>query len=300
MEKICENRSEILSRFLKIMILGITGCVIFVSCKEEPKPVPLGGVAYQLYARTANYLWADNIKGEVKMLPSLKGGLVPMIVYNASKKTDSIRVNEYVLGFTTCNLSLEEIYRNDSYYKEVFESDMYDALWQAPYMWLNFDPNNQYAEEDDVTIKNNLLKYLNDYSESLKNLTKGDITRVDYRLNPMTSFNITCSKRIGGIEAGKSVNSLFKIHGYPSWQHFVITTSKKVVFKDIFDISLDKYMSFKPLAPVGLYLMFNDEAEVEETADVTFTIELGLERGRKIYSTTAPITLTGRSAKSGV
>lgn len=274
----------------RIMILLLI-VVSAVSCKQDEIGV-VDNISFHLINREANYLFADNIKyNQVKFEANGKVSLGWERLQ--LREMDTIRVSDYILGFSTCNVSLDSIATEMPYIKERYNSPTYNSIYQSPYMMLA--AGHKMANDADETLEMMLQVLLMKLSTQNMKLserkTRTFVKRVDYRTTPLTGIKITCSDTFNGVLAGQSLNNFFEVNGYPHYHEFVITHRKDVVGSGITNISIAKYLALSPMAPAAMYLNVKKGVEVDAHKKVQFTIKLELDNGRTIEATTQPIVL---------
>ena len=271
------------------LILFILITLSFITCKKDPNVDFKEGVNFTLHARKANYIWADNLRSEIITIKSVSGPS-----YSVLKKNSSVKLSEYMLGFSTCNVDVKDIPHPE--YQQNFESDNYNPLYASPYMVLSQDPLSTMEDDADPEIKNRLKEYLTgkNKASSLKSqaLIEARIEHIDYRTTPLKNIKITCSQDLFGIKAGEALTDYFVVQGYPIYHDFIITSNKQLVSGKTTDISLSQYLSYQPMAPAAMYMQFKKGVSIPANLTVEFTVELELEGGKTISATTKSITLT--------
>lgn len=274
---------------IKILFFVICTIVCLTGCKFGDQTDYKESAAFMYFARKANFMWADNIREEIVILNGKSGRIIKPL-----KNGSEVKSSEYILGFSTCNKDVSDIPSPE--FQKTFLSDNYDPLYQSPHMVLSKIEDSM-ADEADPIIENIIKQYLNsEYSRSSDNIN-GSLTRaflvcIDYRLTPINNIKITSSKDIFGIKAGEVLNDYFVIDGYQQYHQFIITSDKRLIANRVTDISIEKYLSYKPLAPAAIYFKFKDGMNVQSNVTAEFTIELELEDKQTISATTKPVTLT--------
>ncbi len=255
-----------------------------VSCQKNEYDI-IDNVAFRMISREANYIFADNIKyNQVKL--EANGKTLLGWERLQLREMDTVRVSDYILGFSTCNVSLDSIATEFPYIKQIYNSPTYNSISQSPYMWLA--AGSKMANESDEVFERMLEVYLMKLSTRK---TRTVLCRVDYRTTPLSGITITCSDTFNGVPAGKSLNDFFEVNGYPHYHEFVITHRKDIVGSGITNISIAKYLDLSPMAPAAMYLNVKKGVVVDSHKKVQFTIKLELDNGRTIEATTLPIVL---------
>lgn len=192
-----------------------------------------------------------------------------------------VKVNlaKYVLNINTSNIEKEEFLKSD--YSKKFKGEELNL----PFYTYLF----QYKKDkSDPIIEENLKKFYESRTKSSV-LTRAYEVDVNYRLTPIKRLIIKCNHEINGIKPGESVNELFKIESYAL--SCIITHYKKIIAKDISDISIDKYLSYSPMAPVELRLRFNDNVKISKPMNVSFEVIIETFKGDIIETISQPVDL---------
>lgn len=132
---------------LSLFLMIITGCT-----KNEFDNS--GNASYLYCARECKYGWAFHVQAEVVSGAGITGNS-----YTFLPSSSSVKVSKYVLGFTTCNVGLDEI--TNSYisdYKDKVLSGKTDLLNSSPYQVLAYK-NNPMTSMPDPIIENRLKTY---------------------------------------------------------------------------------------------------------------------------------------------
>lgn len=280
-------------RILWHAVVFLVIAVSLLSCNKVE--LNQSGIDFKLIRREANHVWADNLKATV-VTAEIDGKVYSGFQKDPLKKSDSVRVQEYTLGFSTCNVDLDSISAVYPDIKVKYNLPFYNPLYESPYMLLSQRVENRMAEEPDVEFERKLVLMLNYKSASDKQTkikqTRAMICLVDYRITPLRGLTITCSDDLCGIPAGMSLNNLFEVFSYPIYHNFIITESKGIIESGITNISIAKYLAFRPMVPAAMYLKVKQGVTIDKPKTVQFTINLELDEGRMISATAKNITLT--------
>lgn len=274
---------------MKVKIILIALMVITVlGCKKTPDNIIGGGFGFHFFSRKCNFMWADNIRGEIKKI-----GNHSAVDESPLKANSKVKYTEFILGISTCNVDIDSI--NIPNYQKKFLSENLNPLFESPYMVLSKSLSPM-ADNADPAIENKIKQFLatkyNTRSNLSSSLPKVNLEQVDYRTTPLKNIKITCSKDIFGIKAGEILNDYFVIHGYPLYHYFIVSSNKNLVSGKITNISLSRYLSYKPMAPAAMYMQFRKGLSIPANLTAEFTIELQLEGDKTISAKTKPISLT--------
>ena len=267
------------------IVLFILMTITLISCKKEPIE-PKEKIGFFLFARQSDFVWVDNIRGEI-----IKADDVSAIYRSPLKTNSNVKYVEFILGISTCNVDIDEITIPN--YQQAFSSDNYNPLSNAPYMALS-KSSTPMANAADPTIESEIKQYLAtkyNGSDVVSSLPKAVLEHIDYRITPLKNIKITCSKDLFGVKAGDILNEYFVIAGYPSYHDFIISSNKQLVSGKTTDISLSQYLSYQPMAPAGMYMQIKKGVSIPASITAEFTVELELEGDKTISATTKPITL---------
>ena len=267
-----------------VLALAISAC----SHKEDNDFIE--GTSYILTARKCNYAWAFN--AYIKKFSDEWGNYTRISPF---QKDTMIKTSDFVLGFTTCNVDIKDMkkhpYRGDyqEEYKKYGENMFIDY---PPFNALSYMTENM-ADEKDPVIETRLRQQL----ESSKTRTVSSdlpttvLIRVDYRLTWLKDIKITCSAEIAGRAAGQSLTDLFVVQGYYEHHDFIVTSNKNVITDKtrIKGISLQQYLSYKPMAPAEIFLRFKEGVNVSAPVTAQFTVELITGEDKSIKTTAAAV-----------
>ena len=269
--------------FLSTLLLVLLG---FSSCKHDEPREGLWGLAYEYVNRTAEYMWADNLKA-TKEFFNEGDKVIEQYEYTELRNDTSIRLTDYALYINTCNVG---------YDKTDIEPDRYKHEDFSPYRYkvfrLLFD---KYAAEPDPIIENQLRQHYEKDKISLRN--GGDLylafRMINYRTTPIKSINVYFSEDLLMVKKGETLNhllntSLYVRESYP----FIITASKKVIWPKEKFFTLSKYLTYNPMAPSELILRFREGVKLTEPITGKFTVTMEPVSGKLITATTKTITLT--------
>lgn len=270
---------------LKIVLFTLM-TVAILGCKKEPI-VPQETIRFFLFSRQSQFMWADNIRGEI-----LKANDVSAVYKSPLKANSTVKQAEFILGVSTCNVGINEITIPN--YQQAFLSESFNPLSNSPYMALS-KSSSPMADTADPAIENKIKQFLTTKytgSEVIPSSVKAVLEHIDYRTTPLKNIKITCSKELFGITAGETLNDYFVVQGYPEYHDFIISSNKQLVSGKTTDISLSQYLSYQPMAPAGMYMQFKKGVSIPANLTVEFTVKLELESDKTISATTKPITLT--------
>lgn len=275
-------------RIVKAFLTALTGVLCLASCQKVDEE-GLSGIGFDLLAREARFVWADNIRGfEVTFQDpdSTKGfNTVPL------PTNSSVKLSEYILFFNTCNVDVSDIkYPDGRSYETYFMSENYHPLTSAPYMELRFMLPNALTDATDPVIEKNIKQYLKT-KHAAKRASRFNMEFVDYRTTPLKNIKVTCNQDLFGVKAGESLNNFLVVSGFPLYHDFIITSGKNLVTGKTTDISLSQYISYRPMAPAAMSLMLRRGLSIPEKVTAQFTVELTLEGDSVISATTKPVTL---------
>jgi len=274
--------------FLALLLLILT------SCGKNEINEDFEDVMCIFHPRKCDYLWAFNIS---KKDTTLYGYKYTESTYVSSEQ--SVNINDYALEFTTCNVDMDAIEFNDGKsYKEVYESGYEEVLFKIPAYEALWNKGNHLQDASDKIIESKLSAFLVNKNTKANSTSYpyADLCHIDYRTTPIKDIKIVASADINEIKAGESLNSLFVVDGYPKNHRFIITSTKELITDNdkITNISIDKYLYYRPMAPAALTFKFRDDVDVKAPTKITFTIELATLDGKLIKSETPLVTLTPR------
>ena len=225
----------------------------------------------------------DNAKSEVVKVKNISG-----YVRNPLKEGAIVKISQYMLALNTCNIDVPDF---PAEYQEYFNSERYNPLNFCPFMGLAITHRNYKNDERDRAIESKIQQHLiRNNPNTLFAEPQAIQAYVDYRTEPITGLEITCSEPIFGIEVGKSLNDYFEIVGYPEYHNFIVTVNKQLVTAKTQDISISQYLSYNPLAPSGIYFQIK-KGSIDGRITAKFTINLEINGTKKISATTNLITL---------
>lgn len=275
-------------RIVKVFLTALTGILCMTSCiKIDPGRI-VEEVHFEYLGRTAQFVWADNIRGEEKAAPTPNTTYIDM---TPLLNDAPVKLSEYVLGFSTCNVGISDVQSILPYYADNFNSSNYNPLVLAPFMAIQQWENNL-ADAKDPVIESKLDECFNTKDEGRSTpLSRAYIDYLDYRVTQLLNLKVSCNKDMFGVKAGESLNSYFVVESYPQERHFIITSNKDVITDNIRNISLAKYLAYKPMVPAGMYMMLKKGVTIPAAETVEFTVELTLEGDSTISATTKPVTL---------
>lgn len=253
------------------------------ACSKKGEVDTRESITINYNARKCNYAWADNVKSELVVVQNVSAYL-----RNPLKKGEKVKISEYTLALNTCDIDISDF---PTEYQEYFNSDRYNPLYLCPFMEIARIQKNYKNDQKDVTIENKIHQFLIRNNPNLSfSKPQARQAYVDYRTEPITGLEITCSEPIFGVEAGKSLNDYFEIVGYPQYHNFIVTTNKQLVTAKIQDISISQYLSYAPLAPSGIYFQIK-KGSINDKITAKFTINLEINGTKKISATTNTIIL---------
>lgn len=258
--------------------------ICLFSCKEKSEN-RLSGLAYEFFARSSNYLWADNLssKTEVVEINNTKGEYTS---YNALKPNSAIPLASYRLYINTSNVDYDQTELKPSQYQ--------DPLF-SPFMAPNFRVlNGRFAENADPMIEAQLRQHYEGSKSHLRSATMPMLALklIDYRTTPITNIKVGFSEDFMGNKAGQPLNHLFDVDIRASQDNsFIITQSKKVMWLKDKSISLQAYMDFTPLAPVELFLKLKSNVKLPERVSGNFTVTMETKTGEVLSASARPIEL---------
>ena len=85
------------------IVLFILMTITLISCKKEPIE-PKEKISFFLFARQSDFVWVDNIRGEI-----IKADDVSAIYRSPLKTNSNVKYVEFILGISTCNVDIDEI-----------------------------------------------------------------------------------------------------------------------------------------------------------------------------------------------
>ena len=261
--------------------------LIFI-CACEPKVtfdyterthyIPIG--------RKCKYAWAFNAYNE-KLVDRWGDNYTLMQPY---KKDTAIRVNDYILGFSTCNVDIKDL-KGISYLKSLERLGDELLMHEPPFYFLSYEKDNM-ADPPDPVIEARLKQQLeNPRTRVAHGMPAADLVKVDYRLTWLKDIKITCSERIAGRAPSQSLSDLFVVDSYHQDHYFIVTSNKNVItdHQKIAGISLSQYLSYKPMAPAEIFLRFKEGVNVSAPVTAQFTVELITGEDKSIKTTAAAV-----------
>ena len=165
---------------------------------------------------------------------------------------------------------------------------------------LTRDYDAKYAGEDkDPTLSMQLGEYI-------ERLASRDTTLISvfhyyppngefhYRTEEMTGLTITADKELFGRPAGSILNDYFElfstIGSYKVPIQFFFTADKELITKSVEKMSIEEFLTYRPMAPAIMYLKFN-ETPPEVPIDVRLTVTMTVRGKEPLTKTTGIITL---------
>ncbi len=176
-------------------------------------------------------------------------------------------------------------------YKEAYDSGDEEILFRIPVYEALWYRDNPMQDASDKIIEAKLSAYLNN-----RKTTRMYLQHIDYRTTPIKDIKITASADINDVKAGESLNKQFLVDGYPRYHNFIITSNKDLITdpKKISDITIDRYLYYRPMAPAAMTFRFVDGFDVKAPVETTFTVEITTFDGHVLKSETPLVTLTPR------
>lgn len=258
---------------------------LFVSCKEREDRRPLSGTSFDYIARSAKMMWAENALREVKTEINgvkLPKGSPPIVLNNRIETNGSLRIPSYRLYITTCNVEQDSFLgpgEIDNKTFDVLEFPIYDLL------------GRDFAEAPDFIIEAQLKQRFEERGATTRVAAplRVNLILIDYRTTPIRDMSIHFSEDFMGINAGSSLNHLMLIESI--YRRFIITGSKQVISASG-EMSIDKFLSFSPMAPVDMFLRFKSDVKPSQPVSGYFTITMETLEGEVLTAKTRPVTLT--------
>jgi hypothetical protein len=129
-------------------------------------------------------------------------------------------------------------------------------------------------------------------NKSLKSasLDYTNLVRVEYRKGEVKSLKIASTATIFDIEAGKSLNNKIEIFGTPVYHSFLFTHDKQLIGSVERGWSIDKYLSYRPIASADIYFRFTSTPP-EAPLETRFIVEMEMEGGTILRDTTDVVNL---------
>ncbi|WP_031540346.1 MULTISPECIES: hypothetical protein [unclassified Bacteroides] len=261
----------------------------FVSCKkeEEERNIWYEETSFVFHSRECKYMWAFNVSKTEK---PYYGITTIERKYIGSKQ--SVSVQNYTLEFTTCNVGMDAIVYDNFNYKEAYDSGDEEILFRIPVYRALWHRDNPMQDAPDKIIEAKLSAYFNK-----QKTTRMWIECVDYRTTPIKDIKITASADINDVKAGESLNKQFLVDGYPMYHDFIITSNKDLITdpKKISDITIDRYLYNRPMAPADMRFRFVDDFDIKAPVETAFTVEITTLDGHVLKSETPLVILTPRA-----
>lgn len=276
-------------KLIKLCLSAIILGAIMSSCYKEENDMS-ENIFFHYLARKVQFVWADNIRGEKISVENKSGVVMSPLAHNSA-----VKLSEYILGFSTCNVGINDIQSQCPGYEQMFLSDNYDPQYISPYMVLSLS-SNAMADAADPVIENKIkqfhaAKYSIGSTKRASALSRAICEAIDYRITALKNIKVSCSKEIFGVKAGESLNDFFVIEGYPPFLDFIISSNKNLISGKTKDISLAQYLSYRPMAPAAMYMKLKKGVAIPANLTVEFTVELELENDAVISATTKTVTL---------
>ena len=263
----------------KLFLILMLCVSALTSCRTEDTHEFIEGSLYIFSARKCNYVFLHNVKDEYRV-----SGDYTYRSESYMEKGETVSIDNYVLEFSTCNVGMDMIMSSlQEHYPTMYESYMAgreDSLKEPLGEYVS------YYDDADKEIENKLHVYF--YGK-----TRTILKNISYRTTPIKDLKITSSVKIGNVEAGEALNNLLEVAGYSGRNYFIITANKDLITeKDrIYNIGIDQYLSYHPMAPAGMKLKFRDGVKIDEPVDACFQIELTTDDGRVLKAESRHITL---------
>lgn len=286
--------SKIIFAVSTIILLALTAGLVSCNGSEKPDHRLTDKVRYSFIARSAKYMWANNVL--VEWQTDENGYARPKC--RDVEPSEELTLSQYLLFVSTCNVSAESIGESADHFFPYY-SPLHRILGEMD------------AEEGDRLIKNQLEKHYNDdHAPGPRALSGGDIVsalppiQMEYRTTPIRRLSVSFSADLGGIKAGNPLdrylsvdfthllfafpgNSGFDIAAYT----FIVAADEKVYWPEQQSMTLEEYMSYSPMAPTELFLKFGDDLHLTEPATGFFTLTMETDRGDILTAITRTLTL---------
>lgn len=262
-------------------------CLSLFSCKKEEPNSDLSGVMYTYIARTAERIWADNalMKEETIKVGDTESKLKG---YTSLPTSATVSLQTYRLYINSCNVGYESTDLDPSVYS--------DSSFGALKLPLFKHILDKFRDKADPVIEAQLKQHFEKGSSSLRSsdgmAPKSYIRPIDYRTTPIKLISVFFSADFLDVVSGSSLNHLLSVEVKASDDHrFIITNSKKVLWVKEEEITLQRYLSYSPMAPVELFLKFNNGVKLTNAVTGHFTVNMETASGKIISATTRTVTL---------
>lgn len=261
---------------------------------ESPDNPELERFKFEFHAREANYLWADNVRriDENALLPNHSMSSKTILVGN--RGVESIRSGEYLLGVTTCNVGLEDIYKVYPEYRQIYEGGSYNSITMAPHVWLSSRPGDGLEDGADSGIEKSLSVKLNSLLNNGRRGREVLVKRIDYRTSGLAEIKITSSQEFCGIPAGESLNNLFRVYHFSAdlGLSCYVKANKELYSPVEYVTDIDKFVGLNLMVPPVLYFELKNTDYSSEGNRLDFRVEIELDNGGRISGETPSIILT--------
>lgn len=265
-----------------IITLGLVSCKEHIPDEETTH--------YDFYPRSARYLWADHASASI-VTHEFPESFTEM-KYSPIEADGSEHAGQYRLFVTTFNVDAETALEGAGGYWENHKYDdakaFLNPLYAIPYV------NERFIEDHDPEIEARLRSHYDESTQSLRNISSptANYILIDYRTTPLKRIIVTFSKDLFGVAAGGSLNNLLDVDlRYTDEYNFIISGDKNVIWPRGDVISLKRYESYTPMAPVVMMLQFKNGVKLAEPVTGVFTFTAETIAGDILTDTTRPITL---------
>lgn len=262
-------------------------CLSLFSCKKEGSDSDLSGVNYTYIARTAERIWADNALMKEE---TVKAGDTESKIkgYTSLPTSASVSLQTYRLYINSCNVGYESTDLDPSVYT--------DRNFGALRVPIFKQALGKFRDKPDPAIEVQLKQHFEKGTLSLRSsggvAPKAYFRHIDYRTTPIKLVSVYFSADFLDVASGSSLNHLLSVEVKASEDHrFIITNSKKVLWVKEEEITLQRYLSYSPMAPVELFLKFDNGVKLTNAVTGHFTVNMETESGKIISATTRTVTL---------
>jgi hypothetical protein len=192
---------------------------------------------------------------------------------------NSVKSSNYILFLTTSNTDVVPEHISASGYNPV-KTPKYELLQHL---------DDALTDSPNLNIERQIKESYNK-AYKVESEWAPPPVRKDYRLTEVKSIDIRSTETVFGNKAGTSLNHFFLIT-HPS---YIFSAPDQMVFgfesEADADLSIDKYLSYHPLAHAGLYLYLTS-TPTEAPLETRFIVEMEMEGGTILRDTTDVVNL---------
>jgi hypothetical protein len=250
---------------MKKLLIGFLLALTFVACKDDDDPVE--ETAFYYLPRTCDYAYTSHF-------------------YRTDVGTET-GISEFYNTYYVQPLQNNRVATAD-YLLSVGVSSFNDEMTTMP----DFNPND-YLTGADSNMERQIDRYLkqrNSNTSSSSTEPMLNVVDIDYRQEEVKSLKIASTSTIFDIEAGKSLNNKIEIFDTPVYHSFLFTHDKQLIGSVERGWSIDKYLSYRPIASADIYFRFTSTPP-EAPLETRFIVEMEMEGGTILRDTTDVVNL---------